>query len=236
MPAFILKIIALATMLIDHTGAVFPGFAPDWFRTVGRASFVLFVFLIAESCRHTRSMEKYLFRLGLFALISQIPFSLAFGHGFKDISFIESTNVFYTLFLGVLCVYSYQFLQKAKSRLSVLLIIPYAAALGYLAVFLDTDYDLFGVLFVLLVYVMPNKPLRLLALAGLCLAVYGDALWWFVTTGNQRFLSIGHYWNLFASLSAVVLAAFYNGKRGPSMKWLFYAAYPAHLLLFALIK
>ena len=122
MTTFTIKVIAIISMLIDHTGAVFN--LHDGFRIVGRIAFPLFVFLISEGCKHTKSYEKYLLRLGLFALISQIPFDLAFSQrwGYQiHIDFFNRTNIFYTLWLGVVCAYLFnifRFFIREKLLLS----------------------------------------------------------------------------------------------------------------------
>ena len=75
--SFQLKCIAVLTMIIDHTGAVlFPGDLV--FRYIGRISFPVFCFLLVEGFSHTRDMRKYMLRLGVFAVISEIPYDLAF--------------------------------------------------------------------------------------------------------------------------------------------------------------
>ena len=77
MTVFHLKIIAILTMTIDHVGFFF---FPDIevLRIIGRLSFPLFAWLIANGAYHTKNMHAYLVRLFIFALISQVPFSLAF--------------------------------------------------------------------------------------------------------------------------------------------------------------
>ena len=95
-----LKLIAVISMLIDHTSAVIleqiPGLeAPAFFmRIIGRAAFPIYCFLLVEGFYHTRSRAKYAGRLFLFALISEVPFDLAFSRRMWDFS---SNNVFFTL-------------------------------------------------------------------------------------------------------------------------------------------
>ena len=73
--ASVLKWIAVITMLIDHVGVVF---FPEYsiIRWIGRISFPLFAFLICEGYRHTSNIWKYFLRLGIFAIISEIPYDI----------------------------------------------------------------------------------------------------------------------------------------------------------------
>ena len=99
--SFQLKWIAIITMLIDHVGAIFfPGNLV--FRYVGRIAFPIFCFQLVEGFFHTRNIEKYMLRLGIFAIISEIPYDLAFRGNILD---FEHQNVFFTLFLGILMLY-----------------------------------------------------------------------------------------------------------------------------------
>ncbi len=120
---FQLKIIALACMICDHIGAALLSPSELWYdgtRAVGRIAFPIFAFLIAEGCRHTRSRERYLLRLGIFALISEIPFDLAFGTPPVQVSFLSSTNVFYTFFLAAACVHIYETLRRQRRRVQLM--------------------------------------------------------------------------------------------------------------------
>ena len=235
MTAFVLKIIALICMIIDHTAYVFPMYFPEYFRVIGRLAFPLYVFLIAEGCRHTRSMKKYLFRLALFALISEIPFDLAFNQNFFlpiDINFINDTNIFYTLFLGVLCVYALQIFKEKIPKFALALSVPVTAAAMFLAYLLETDYGAFGVAFIFLMYITPRKIPQLIVMAVCCcyeVLPFLDFAKYYGYIHPMTFPMLG------ALLFTVPLAAFYYGRRGPGMKWLFYIFYPAHLLIFAVI-
>ena len=76
----VLKWIALITMLIDHIGAII-GYATfsswqipwlyDVLRVIGRLSFPIFAFFIAEGWHYTKNRKKYFLLLLIFAIISQ---------------------------------------------------------------------------------------------------------------------------------------------------------------------
>ena len=110
-----LKVIAVVSMLIDHTSAVIleqisglenPAFL---MRIIGRLAFPIYCFLLVEGFYHTRSRAKYAGRLFLFALISEVPFDLAFSRRMCDFS---SSNVFFTLLFGLLVIWGVEGIKQ----------------------------------------------------------------------------------------------------------------------------
>ena len=81
MTACILKIIAVITMVIDHTGVIFFDGQEVW-RMIGRTAMPLYAFMLVEGVRYTRRKEgglrRYLLLLVLLAVISEPCYDFAF--------------------------------------------------------------------------------------------------------------------------------------------------------------
>ena len=121
-----LKVIAVISMILDHIGYAILNRMPEVndsgtmtftvyyiLRAIGRAAFPIFCFLLVEGVLHTRNIGKYAFRLFIFALISEIPFDLAFyGKPF----FNTHQNVFFTLFIGVLMLWGFQKINELDEK------------------------------------------------------------------------------------------------------------------------
>ena len=117
-----LKLAACITMLIDHIGAscieatygVAYRTPPQILqldrvlRLIGRLAFPIFCFLLVEGFLHTHDVKKYIGRLFLFGLLSEVPFDMAF---FKTPFHWGNQNVYWTLGLGVLAM---ALLQKSE--------------------------------------------------------------------------------------------------------------------------
>lgn len=84
MTVFVLKLIAVLSMVTDHIAYVLTLASgmntPLLFnmRAVGRIAFPIYAFLLVNGFERTRDKAAYMGRLFLFAFISQLPFSLAF--------------------------------------------------------------------------------------------------------------------------------------------------------------
>lgn len=210
MSMFILKLIAIITMTIDHVGLlIFPG--QIIFRIVGRLAFVLFAFLIVNGYQYTKNSTKYLLRLLFMAFFCQIPDMLqVINYG---------GNIFFTLSLG----------------LSIIMLIDshkisnycYAFFLVLLSAIIEIDYGMYGVLIIIGFYIATRFQLNFMQqlLLFIVINIYGVQV--------QNFMPIQYY-----SLLALVIIKHYNHQRGYSSNLLnqaFYWYYPSHLLILSLI-
>ncbi len=208
---FWLKVIAIITMSIDHVGAVlFP--EEILFRVIGRIAFPIFCFLIVEGFFHTKDVKKYMIRLGIFALLSEIPFNLLVSGSIFD---IKHQNVYFTLLIGLVVIYV---INKSTNQLqsSVMLVAGMAISMVFM-----TDYSFYGVLLIYVFYIMYEKR------AKAC-----------ITMGIMSFvMSIIQGAATFSALPILM----YNGKKGPAFanrkvwKYMFYVFYPVHMIVICVI-
>ena len=211
---FWLKLLAMVTMLIDHTGmALFPQM-PE-LRLVGRLAFPVYCFLLAEGAAHTSNFGNYLGRLAAFAVISEVPYDLACRN---TLFYVGAQNVFFTLFLGLAACGLLQRYVEQKPLFSL----AGVAGLALLAEALQTDYGAFGVALVAAFFVCRVFPLR------------GTGIFAVLNTG---FSLLNNMSLQLAAPVAAVPILLYNGRRGRRVnRYLFYGFYPAHLLLLYFVR
>ena len=103
MSAFVLKLLALLSMVVDHTAAVLLYASPlyDPLRAFGRMAFLVYAFFLAEGFRHTRSAPRYALRLAVMGLISTIPYCFTINKYFDFWTRVRSLNIYFTLAWGV---------------------------------------------------------------------------------------------------------------------------------------
>lgn len=225
-----LKTIACLTMLIDHIGAVIVlvlcremrsetlSEVYRLMRLVGRMSFPIYCFLLAEGAARTRNPRGYGIRLAIGALLAELPYDLAF---YGQLNWGKQ-SVMVTLLLGF-CALS---LMKRQEHIlwKLAVAVPFALAAKYL----HTDYGANGIWLILLFALTRELPAkRLWQLLG---------IWFVFSPGHRMVLN----WLGGISLAlqewailAIVPICLYNGeKRSHSklLQWVFYLFYPAHLL------
>jgi len=210
------KLIALILMTVDHVGMLlFPQYRI--LRIIGRLSMPLFAYMISEGCIHTRNRKKYLLRLFLLGSAFQIVYVIFE----KDLFF----NVFITFSIAVSLCMAWDSVKAnlMKKNVAAAALVIFTAAFGVwfilfglnllLPVRISFDGGVFGIFLPFLIYIAPNRVLKLLAMAIGCLLISLDF------GGRQYFCIL-----------SVLIVLFYNGERGKlPLKSFFYIYYPAHL-------
>ncbi len=211
-------------MLIDHAAAaMLPSESPAYLlcRTVGRIAFPLFCFMLVEGFYYTRSRIKYAGRLLITALVSEVPFDMVMTAKLFDWNY---QNTVWTLLIGYLAIWLLETTKKAYYPvhnfvyISFSCLIIWGAAIG--AALLGTDYGMFGVLVILLIYFFRGYN-RWFVIGGfiICCVAMSSLV------GNLE---------LFGALGLCLLF-FYKGKKGPDDHKLFYLFYPLHLLIIGIL-
>jgi hypothetical protein len=209
----ILKLIGMISMVADHVGVQFFSEDPTIFyyalRVFGRLAFPIFAYLLAVGFQRTRDRKKYAMRLGVFALITQIPFQIFAGH----------LNVLFTFLLGIF------FLTAAEKQEPLGMI---AAILA--AEFLRTDYAGYGLLIIFIFYRFgEDKQKSFLYLFGLT-ALYGTLS--VLSLGHFE-------WVVMIQLACVAaLPVIWHEFRWQVQlpKWTGYVFYPAHIAILLAIQ
>ena len=225
----------MALMLCDHLWAtVVPG--NNWLTDIGRLAFPIFAFMTVEGYFHTKNLKKYVLRLLVFAVVSEIPFNLMLG---SRLFYPVHQNVLWTFLLGIAMVH---WNEKAKHAPLWRRVLRAASSVivGFLVGTLTmVDYLGAGVLTVLTFYFFRGR--KWWHFAGQLLALY-----WL----NAKVLSGLSYevelwgrtlWIVRQSFAVFALIPIwlYRGRQGyhsQAFRWLCYGFYPAHMLILALIK
>ena len=228
-----LKIIAIILMLLDHLwGTIIPG--NQWMTLIGRMAFPIFAFLIVEGFFHTSDLKKYMKRLFIFGLISEIPFNLIYT---GSIIFPFHQNVMFTLLLGLLIINE---IDKIKNNKEIKKkIIPILKIFLFLIISIIgfVDYGVTGVLTIVVFYLFRGFKLawigQLISLILLYIVFF---------EGQSVILNIFNHEYFLPLQSIGVLSLIfiwlYNGEKGKNnklIKYLFYSFYPVHMLVIYLI-
>ena len=219
MSSFILKIFAVVTMIIDHSGyVIFKQFT--FFNYIGRTSLPLFAFQISEGYSHTRNIKKYLSRLFVFAIVSQIPFMLyEFSIG-KSFSF----NVLFSFCASLLCLIIY---DKQKNKFISFALITVIAIISY---YIKLAYAPFAIAIILIFYILKDRKLLMsICYITACILNYLPNLIKYNFYYKYIILCI-------CTMLPIIPILLYNGKKGKSFKYFLYLFYPLHLLVLFLIN
>lgn len=200
--------IAMITMLIDHIGAVFYP-QVDELRIIGRIAFPIYAFAVYIGYKHTRNVQKYIWRLFWIAVLSQFPFMAAFNH--------LSLNVVWTLWSSLLVLLV---LDKLPNRL---LGIPIVIGAGIIMEITAMDYGMYGLLLVLLFRYFQGPILVLghVLLTALYIQLHSSSV---------------QMYSVVATLGIAIAQYYGAGFRLKGPRWIWRYFYPAHLAIIAIIR
>jgi len=227
-------------MLLDHLGAALLKPYSAWYETnpdlytamawvnlvlrcIGRIAFPIFCFLLVEGVYHTRNPKKYVLRLTIGMLLSEIPFDLAF---FADGISWEHQSVMVTLLLGCLMVLG---MKRSKGLWKLLWIAPFYLASQWL----NTDYAGEGIaLIAIFALAKETKHQAWWRLAGMFL------LYWDFSLQGHYNLDIMIPMNRLPLMAAIPICL-YDGRKltyNRGLQWAFYLFYPVHMGILALLQ
>lgn len=221
-----LKILAALFMLIDHMGLLlFP--KVRLLRYIGRLSFPIFAFMIAEGAKYTRNKLKHFLYIATLALICQIVYFV------YDKSLYMSILV--TFSLSILIIYALQNVKKHifsdnnKVKFTAIGLFVFTVAAVYLFTRLfDVDYGFIGILTPVFASIPDFKdtdaPESIKKFDNLYVRLFFVAV-------NLLLLSRASFAFQISCLLAIPILMLYSGKRGKlKLKYFFYLFYPLHLL------
>lgn len=213
-----LKITAMVSMFVDHAAVAFVGLGMPagiyWtMRCIGRLAFPIYVYFLVQGYIYTHSVGKYAMKLGILAVISEIPYDMAvYGCFF----YFRHNNVLFTLALALLLLWVTDSLYKKNRRLIPVaaVIVIWTAALSYI---LGLDYSYRCILLALAFYYARQYEVIMYTAAAIISAISGSLA------------------SLVTPL-ALVPIYFHDGKKGHIPKAVMWSFYPAHLLIIGLIR
>lgn len=247
-----LKIIALIAMLIDNINYINPDIlplSPIIQNNIGFLSFPIIAYLLVEGYCKTKNIKKYVLRLLIFAIISQIPYIIFINDYVYNLSlftikksylFDFKFNVLFTLLYSLLSLYIIDNIKNKIIKTSILIIL--------IILSIPANWGTYGILVIITIYKIPQAKRAVLGiLLSYFIFVIGNSLYnlYFDLQSLKNFINIiqlflsniifflVHYlWILFT----IPLLKLYNGKLGQyNLQYLFYIFYPLQLIIIKLV-
>lgn len=247
-----LKYLVIAAMLLDHIAWAFvplDSILGQTMHFIGRLTGPTMAYFVVEGYCHTRNVKKYAQRLGIFALLSWIPF-VYFEYGCMPIAILKG-NV--TDSAGKLLFY----MQRSDRTLAIVpqFGVVYTLLLGLLAIWLWDrgncprwykklgiiglcmlsffgDWPVYDVLYCFFLFYYREDPESKWTAFGIT-TLFCCAGTIFEKSIRTGFFTLGIF------MVPVLLHFCYNGERGsgkPVHKWFFYWFYPVHLLILGMLR
>lgn len=208
-------------MLIDHIGIFFfPNILA--LRIIGRISFPIFAFFVAEGFFYTHSKKRYLITMLIFAIVSQVPYMFLFG--------FYQFNILFTFLFAIILLWLFEKIKTTEKHQRMMPIMWFCTLCLFLIIFSKFySYGILGVLCVFNFYAFRDKPIIkwLLFCTIMVLMALVNAIFSSFTLQNLD--------QVFGIL-ALPFLLLYNGQKGKiNLKYLFYIFYPTHLAIILLL-
>lgn len=267
-----IKLIALTTMLIDHLTVYI--YAPMMIRLkagllfdvsndliymlgrgIGRLSYPLFCFLIAQGAKYSANRLKYAFRIGIFAIISTPCYNLA---KYNRLLNGEELNIMFGLMIGLVTIMLIDYVRELDRRnlFKIILGLIIIIAMSAIAIILHIEYSACSVLLISAFYyaerltiyerVIPDLASRRVNLGSIALVLGLYIYYFFWTLGNSgeaiTFSSASHNAIMLFGKDICVLAAFipiwyFNDGQGKKLpRYFSYVIYPLHLAVLGIVE
>ncbi len=207
-----LKIIAMVTMAIDHIAFYFlPHSSTSYIimRMIGRLAYPIFAYYIAMGYKNTSDLNRYILRMGIFALITQIPFYF-FVHK------VFYLNVMFTFTLALIMLK----LFDKKNYLWFALI--------FLADFLRMDYGAYGLIIVLIFHVFSEEKNKMYVYLLILTLVYNS-----LDVLQYGAFNIRMYTQVLCVMALPLIYADFPPLR--INKYISYLFYPVHIGIIVLV-
>jgi len=247
-----IKLFVVFTMLLDHTAlAIFDiySLAGQMMMFAGMLTAPTMAYFVAEGYYYTRDLKKYIFRMGIFAFLSWLPYyyfiygSLPFIDGIFFVPPISIngaeyhlnpvTGVIYTFFIAILAIWLWD-----KGKCPLWCKIAGVAVLAVLSCYGDWGAYIMLVCFFFFVF-RDNRKIKWIIYYILTAAFFFFQYVWVCYIHNRMDLIVYYLHVLGVVLVPLLIEFVYNGKSGKRngwMKWLFYIVYPLNLIVFGLIR
>ena len=233
--SFSLHMMAMIFMLCDHLwGTIIPG--NDWLTCIGRLTFPIYAFLIVEGYFHTKNLKKYIGRLLIFAILSEIPFNLAMG---SSLLFPIHQNVLWSFLISIGLIHWNEKVKERKLWKRILVGIITLCIASIVGIITFVDYYNAGILMVLVFYFFKDKKWwcylgQLVCMWYINFEMLGGLSYEVNLFGQTHFIARQGF-----ALLALIPIWLYRGKQGyhsKPLQYAYYAFYPVHLLILGLIK
>ena len=204
-------ILSCITMLIDHIGLVFFSASPIW-RLIGRLAMPIYAYFIATGYEHTSDIGRYIKRIALTAIVSQIPFMLLFD--------AKNLNMCFAWLFSLIIIYGIDRKNYRVLALGVVIAVPVLLTIS-------VDYSFYGICMPLLFYIRNKTD-----------AVYRDI---FVFSGMILLtIPLGNAVQFAAVLAVpfIVIAEKLNKTRieNKGVKRCYQCFYPIHMVVLTVVR